>query len=91
MDMAYPFSIGIAAGLGALALLIKMRGARMLLMLLFVLGAALAMFAAHMACFYPLQAAGLSKTAWIYAPVIGGFILWFIFFCRLCVQHRSAL
>jgi hypothetical protein len=89
--MVYPFSIGIAAGLGGLVLLLRVRGAHLMLSVLFAVGTALAAFVAHMACFYPLRAAGLTETAWIFAPAIAGITIWTFFFFRLCARHRFSL
>lgn len=87
--MFYPFLIGIVAGLGAWALLLRVRGAHMLLAVLFTCGAALNAFFAHMVCFYPLRAAGLTETAWIDVPVTFGIIIWSALFLHLHAQHKS--
>ncbi|MDX9746068.1 MAG: hypothetical protein WCX84_06445 [Syntrophales bacterium] len=88
--MVYSLSIGIAAGLAVPALLVRTRGAHLVLAVLFVSGAALAAFVAHMACFYPLRAAGLAETNWIFAPVIAGITIWAFSFFRLVARHRSS-
>ena len=88
MDIFYPLLIGSVAGLGTVALLLRVRGAHMLLALVYASGSALSALFAHMACFYPLQAAGLTETAWIDVPVTFGIIFWTALFIHLCAQHK---
>jgi len=82
--------IGSVAGLGAVALLLRVRGAHMLLALIYAFGSALSAFFAHMVGFYPMQAASLTETAWIYVPVTFGIIIWTVLFIHLCAQHQFA-
>jgi hypothetical protein len=87
--MVTPY-VGIAAGCAFLVLLVRMRWYHLAVALLFAAGGLLSAFAAYMAGYFGLAAAGLGETRWVFMPALAGIIAWSFLFCRLFSRSRSS-